>query len=42
VGSGLWGALTDVVAQATNHVESIVDPFSTSHRIYRLVTPQQP
>jgi hypothetical protein len=37
-----WSKLADVIALATNRVESIPDPASTTNRFYRIVTPRQP
>ena len=42
VGSTQWFKLSDVLAFATNRIERIPDPASTTNRFYRLVTPRQP
>jgi hypothetical protein len=42
VGSTQWFKLGDVLALASNRLERIPDPASTTNRFYRLVTPRQP
>jgi hypothetical protein len=37
-----WQKLTDVVAQSSERVESVVDPAWVAYRFYRIVTPRQP
>lgn len=37
-----WQKLTDVVARATNRLETVVDPQVAPGRFYRLATPAQP
>jgi len=37
---GVWTKLTDVIARATNHLESVTDSAPATHRYYRLVTPR--
>ncbi|MCI0745855.1 MAG: immunoglobulin domain-containing protein [Verrucomicrobia subdivision 3 bacterium] len=39
---GVWTKLADVIARATNHLESVMDSAATTNRYYRLVTPRQP
>jgi serine/threonine protein kinase len=36
-----WSRLADVVARASDRVETVTDPNGTSNRYYRLVTPRQ-
>jgi hypothetical protein len=42
LGSGAWFRLTDVLARATNRVESILDSNWRDHRFYQVITPRQP
>jgi hypothetical protein len=42
LGDSPWNWLTDVVATATNRLETIIDTGAASGRYYRLVTPLQP
>lgn len=42
LGSGTWSRLANVVAQATNRTEQILDPTYTTNRFYRIATPWQP
>ena len=42
LGSTQWFRLGDVLALATNRLERIPDPASTTNRFYRLVTPRLP
>ena len=39
---GAWTKLADVLARATNRLESVPDPGWTSNRFYRIATPRQP
>jgi hypothetical protein len=39
---GVWSRLLDVAARASNRVEEVIDPNSTTNRFYRLATPRQP
>ena len=38
----VWQKLADVIARATDHLESVPDPAGSPARYYRLVTPRQP
>jgi len=40
--SAPWSRLTDVLANPTNRVETILDPAWTTNRFYRVTTPRQP
>jgi hypothetical protein len=40
--SGLWRRLADIVARASNRVETFTDPAWTTNRFYRVVLPRQP
>jgi hypothetical protein len=40
--SGSWSKLADVVARATNRLETVIDPNTGTNRYYRLSTPQRP
>jgi hypothetical protein len=40
--SDIWSRLADVVARASNRVETFTDPAWTTNRFYRVVLPRQP
>jgi hypothetical protein len=42
LGTLAWQKLADVVARATDRVETVADPAYRTNRVYRLLTPQQP
>jgi hypothetical protein len=39
---GSWSNLVDVVARATNRIETVADSAAATNRYYRLLTPRQP